>query len=323
MEEKKQNEINLLDLMSMFVAWLRTVGHKLLIWSGNIVRLMYRKKWYVMAVLFIAFAFGQYLARPSERVYKAEGTALILGPDAQTVRQIFRQLENADARNEHTSLATKLNLPDSVASNVQEIKAFYMIDFLRDSVADKVDFSDSHSLTDTMNVRMRDRVYIRMKTKNIAQVPQVEAAIVHFLNSNVVVKAQYKAKINDLQNQISICNRELNRIDSLAGLYYFRDNDNAQMSFERNTLVMGEQRKQLFYGDLMRIQQLRNDAEMRLSKFTQPVEIPSALVVSPVPINSRFKFAVYSLLFGLIAGLVLAGFLESISIIMQFLKEKS
>jgi hypothetical protein len=87
-----------------------------------------------------------------------------------------------------------------------------------------------------MNVRMRDRVHIRLKTKNIAQVNVVEKAMLNYLNSNAVILSQYNARINDLKNQISICDRELNRIDRLAAMYYFREKDNAQLSIEKNSL---------------------------------------------------------------------------------------
>ena len=320
MEEKKQSEINLLDLFSILFAWLRKVFHGLLVYMGKLSRLIYRRKWYVAATVVAGVAVGLYLSRPVARIYKAEGTALILGADAQTVRQVFRQLENSDPRNPYTSLTGKLNLPDSVADNIVQLAAYYMIDYMRDSVADKVDYLDSHSLTDTMNVRMRDRVHIRLKTKNIAQVKDVEKAMLNYLNSNAVILSQYNARINDLKNQISICDRELNRIDSLAAMYYFREKDNAQLSFEKNSLIMGEQRKQLFYGDLMRIQEYRNHAQLELSRFTKPVEIPSSLVVSPQPVNGRMEYAVYGMLIGLVAGLLLAGFVESISRIMAFLK---
>lgn len=322
MEEKKQNEINLLDLLLMLFAWISKAFHGLLVYMGKLSRLIYRRKWYVTVTVVAGVAVGLYLSRPTARIYKAEGTALILGADAQTVRQVFRQLENSDPRNPYTSLTGKLNLPDSVANNIVRIAAFYMIDYMRDSVADKVDFLDSHSLSDTMNVRMRDRVYIRLKTKNIPQVKVVEKAMLHFLNNNKVIQSQFNAKINDLNNQISICDSEIKRIDSLASIYYFNEKNNPQLSFERNTLIMGEQRKQLFYGDLMRIQELRNHAQLELSRFTKPVEIPSSLVVSPQPLNGRLEYAVYGLFSGLIAGLVLAGFIESISKVMTFLKGK-
>lgn len=320
MEEKKQSEINLLDLVSIFFVWVQKKGLALMVYFGKLARLLYRRKWYVAGSVVVALAIGQYLARPAARVYKAEGTAMIMGADAQTVRQVFRQLENSDLRSPYTSLSGKLDLPDSVAKNITELRAFYMIDYMRDSVADKVDFMDSHSLTDTLNVRMRDRVYIRLKTRNISQVKVVENAMLNFLNNNMVIKSQFDARIDDLNNQVRICDSELQRIDSLANIHYFKERDDAQFSFEKNTLIMGEQRKQLFYGDLISLQRFKNEALLKLSRFKKPIEIPSSLIVSPVPDNGRLKYAIYSLFFGLIAGLIFAGFIESVSKIIAFLK---
>lgn len=70
---------------------------------------------------------GQYLGSTSQRAYKAEATALIQGSDAQTVRQVFRQLENSLATNDKISLVTKLSIPDSVAKSIEELQSFYVI----------------------------------------------------------------------------------------------------------------------------------------------------------------------------------------------------
>lgn len=320
MEEKNQKEISLLDLLSLFFAWLKRVFHNFFHYLGKLSQLIYRRKVLIIVVVLLIVIVGQYMARPSAREYKAQAIAMIQGSDAQTVREVFRQLENYDPRNYETSLSKKLGLPDSVAKNITDLSSYYLIDYQRDSVADKVDFTNSHSLTDTLNVRMRDRIYISMHTKSIAQVPQVEAAILNYLNNNPIIKSQFEAKREGLEQQINICDLERQRIDSLARLYYFNDKNNMQLAFKNNTLVMGEQRKQLFYGDLLRVQELKTEAEMKLSLFNNPVEIPASLVVSPVPLNGRVKYGVLSLMIGLIMGLVLAGFLESIQKIISFLK---
>ena len=58
MEEKKQSEINLLDLFSILFAWLRKVFHGLLVYMGKLSRLIYRRKWYVAATVVAGVALG-------------------------------------------------------------------------------------------------------------------------------------------------------------------------------------------------------------------------------------------------------------------------
>lgn len=321
MEEKNQKEVNLIELVVIFYNWIKKITLRVLNFFGYFARLIYRRKILFLVVVLVCVGVGQYLARPSARVYKAEATALIQGSDAQTVRQVFRQLENSLATNDKISLATKLSIPDSVAKSIEELQSFYVIDYMRDSVADKIDFMDSHSLTDTMNVRMRDRVYIRLKTKSINQVPQVEKAILNYLNNNQLIKSQYQAKKSELEQQVRLCDAELQRVDSLADTYYFNQ-ENTQLRLSNNQVLLGEQRKQLFYGDLMRILEMKSGAQLELAKFTNPIEIPSSLVVIPAPLNGRFKYGIVSLLIGLVLGLGIAGFFESFKTIISYLRKK-
>jgi hypothetical protein len=322
MEEKKQNEINLIDLIFIFFGWIRKTSLKIGNFIGRIIRMGYRHKVLVSILVLVTVAIGQYLSRPSARVYSAEGTALLYGNDAQTVRQIFRQLENSLSKEETISLSTKLGINDSVAKNILKLESFYLIDYMNDSVADKVDYSDSHSLTDTTNVRMRDRIYIRMYTQSIQQVPVVEKAILDFLNNHKLLKARYEAKVREYEQKVAICDNELQRLDSLAKTYYFKQD---RMQFSMNPdqqLLLGEQRKQLLYGDLFLVQRVKSNAEFELTNMSAPVEIPSSLVIIPNPLNSRLKYGAYSILVGLLLGLALAGLIEGMKQIVAFLNSK-
>ena len=244
--------------------------------------------------------------------------AMIYWSDAQTVKEVSRQLENSLPSHNLISLATKLSLPDSVANNIAEISSFYVIDYLRDSVADKIDFENNHSLSDTMNVKMRDRVYLRLKTKNIAQVPQVQAALLNYFNNNKVLKSQFENKKNEFIQQIKICDSELVRIDSLAKVSYFKENEK-QLSFDNNKLLLGEQHKQLFYGELLRLQEIKSAAQNKLSSFNQPIELPASFVLNSTPLNGRLKYGVYSIFIGYVLGLLISVFIENYKKLFNYL----
>ncbi len=321
MEDNNSKEINLLQLISLFFDWLIKIGKNILKAVSYILRLTFRRKITFIIVILVAIAVGQYMSRKSARIYKAGATAMIYGGDAQTVRAICKQLENSTPANKLISLSTKLSLPDSVAKNIVAIGSYYWIDFMRDSVADVVDFKDKHSLSDTMNVRMRDRVYIQLMTKSISQVPVVQQAILNYLNNNSDLKTQFETKRNDLLQQIKICNTESARIDSLAKEFYFKSPE-SQLQVTNNSVLLGEQRKQLFYGELLRLQELRGAAQIKLADFKQPVDMPSGLVVDPFPINGRVKYGILSILIGYALAFVLAVLLENFKGIMSFLKKK-
>ncbi|HET7732853.1 MAG TPA: hypothetical protein VFK73_03365, partial [Paludibacter sp.] len=218
------------------------------------------------------------------------------------------------------SFAAKLSLQDSIAKNIVGFQSFYVIDYLKDNVADKVDFANNHSLTDTLNLKMKDRLYFQIKTLNISQVPKIQAALLNYFNKNVVMKTEFDQKKNELVNRIQICNIESQRIDSLAKISYFKNIDQ-QLRFENNKLLLGDQKKQLFYDELLRLNDIRSYSEMKLADFKQPVDLPSDFVVNPNPINGRGKYGVYSLIIGYALGLLIVILLDNLKKIKTFLVE--
>jgi hypothetical protein len=321
MEENTTKEINLLQLITLFFNWIKNMLMNLLRFGGYLLRLCYRRKITVIIVLVISVVIGQYFARKSNRVYKAEAMAMLYGSDASTVKEVCKQIENSLSNYKLTSLATKLSIPDSVANNITEIHSFYVIDYLKDKTPDKIDFGNNHSLTDTLNVPMQDRIYLQIKTKNINQVPQVQAAILNFFNTNSLIRNEFNSKKNEYVQQIRICDTELQRIDSLAKVSYFKDSEK-QMRFEMDKLLVGDQKKQLFYDDLLRLQSIKSYAEMQLTDFIQPVDLPSDFVVNPRPLNGRVSYGLYSLLIGFILAVIIAGLIENIKNIFDFLNKK-
>ena len=320
MEENNTKEINLLQLITLFFNWLKKVLTGLINAISYIIRLSYRNKITVIIVITISIIIGQYLARPSARTYNAEGMVMLYGTESQTVKEVCKQLENSLASNKQISLATKLSLPDSVAKNIVQVQSFYVIDYLKDKTPDKIDFDNNHSLTDTLNLRMKDRLYFRLKIRKISQMAKIENAIVNYLNNNLVLKTEFVNHKNEFVQQIKICDLELQRIDSLAKVSYFKNN-NQQMSFENNKLIVGEQKKQLFYDDLLRLQSIKTYAQIKLSEFIHPVEIPSGFVINPTPLNGRVKYGVLSLFFGFVIGIVIAGLKENIKNINSYFKK--
>jgi len=320
MEDNNPKEINLLQLINSFVNWLVKLGKNFLILIGQIVKLSYKYKIVTAIILVLCIVYGQYKSRPSERIYKAEAMAMLYGAESQTVKEVSKQLENTLSTNNLISFATKLSLPDSVAQNIVGFQSFYVIDYLKDKVADKVDFDNSHSLTDTLNIKMKDQLYFQVKLKKISQLPQIQTALLNYFNNNPVMKTEFTSKKDALIQRVQICDNESHRIDSLAKISYFKNIDQ-QLKFENNKLLLGEQQKQLFYWNILDLNDIRLKAEMKLANFKQPVDLPSGFVVNPIPINSSFKYGVYSILIGYVISILIVVLIDNFKKIKLFLEK--
>lgn len=321
MEENNTREINLLQLISLFLKWLKKVITATFNFLGNLTQLGFRHKLVVGLSLVVCLCYFLYLSRPSVQIFKAEAMAMLYGSETQTVKEVSKQLENSVSSNNLYSLAAKLSLPDSVAKSIVGIQSFFVIDYLKDGVPDMVDYKNTHSLTDTVSSRMKDRFYLQVKTTNIKQIPKIQAAILNYFNNNPVMKRQFILKKNELKQYINICDVESRRIDSLAKVSYFKDIDK-QVKFENNKLLVGDQKKQLFYDDLFKLHDIKTYTESKLADYNNPMELPSGLVVYAQPENGRMKYGLFGLLSGLFIGLILSALLESYTKIIQFLNNK-
>lgn len=315
------NEINLLQLVNLVFNWLKSIFLYFFVFIGYLLKLSYKHKIITIVFLLCSVSIGLYQSRPSAKIYKAEAMVMINGSEAQTVKEVCKQLENYSSEKKIISLSSKLSIPDSIAKNIVSIQSFYVIDYLKDGTADFVDFKNSHSLTDTLNKKMKDRLYFRVKIKNINQISVIQDAILQYLNNNKVLKTDFETKREEYKQQVLICNRESERIDSLAKVSYFKDRT-TELRFTKDQLLLGEQKKQLFYDDLLRLQDLRAFINSKLADFKTPVYLPSGFVVNPSPENGSLKYSAIALIVGYLISLLLLVIIDNFKRTIKYLESK-
>ena len=317
-KEKKQNEINLIDVFRIVFGGIG----KFCVWSlhlaGNSLRLLWRHKT-LTCILLVAFvALGFYMGRSENRVFRAEAMAIINGPSAHTVMEATGRLANASDLSDFTTLSSKLNLPDSIAQNIARISSYFVIDFLNDSTPDMVDFRGRHSWTDTLNVRMPNRIYFRVLTRNVSQIPVFEQAFLNYLNTNTRILSEFNVGKNNLQRRVDMFNRETHRLDSMANISYFHL-PGQQVDVRWNSLFVGRQEIQFVYEDLMFLYEQKRRAEIELANFTAPVVLPTGFIVSPRPENPRIRtMAIYGVM-GLFIAIGLSLLVENRKRIFSYL----
>lgn len=322
MSDKSEKEINLLDLLGLVVDKIKMFLSKMLLFLSFLLGHCYRYKWLIMSVVILALIAGQYHARKSNRYYKAGALISINGSNANEVKGILAQLENANPLEESLSLSTKLNIEDSIAKSIKEIRSFNVIDYNRDSIPNVIDFKNSHSKRDTVNVYHTRVLYLQIKTYSIKHLPIIEQSIKNFVNRNAFIQQKFKSEIENFNSEIAICDSELQRIDSLAKVSYFKDEEQ-NIKLENNKLIVGEQRKQLFYYDMFELQKRKRKAELELAQFIDPVVIPGGLVLNPKAVNNRLDNAILSGFIGIALALWLSFLLRYTHTVLSWLDKKS
>ena len=125
--------------------------------------------------------------------------------------------------------------------------------------------------------------------------------------------------MHEMAQNIKVASSEFSRIDSMAKVNYF-EAKMQQLRLDKDKILLGEQQKQLFYNDLMRLQSIKSSNETNLAIYTTPVNLPAGLVVNPVPVNGRFKYALTGIIYGFIFAFLLSVFIDKRKMIFAFLK---
>ena len=321
MEENNSKELNLLDLIRMFFNWLKRLGWGILRLLGNWLRMLCRNWAVTLVVLAASVAVALYLGRTENRKYKAEAMAILNGSISQTVMEVTQQLSLSSPLSDDTKLSAKLGLPDSIARNIAGIESFYVIDYLNDSTPDMVDFKRRHSLEDTLNVRMPNRLYFRVKTKNVRQLPAFEQAFTDYFNRNERLVKEFNVKRANLQGEISLLDAEIHRIDSMATITYLHE-PYMQAQIKWNTLLFGEQERQMLYGDLLFLQKTEREARSGTGQLHRPRGVARWLHGNAPPVHGHIFYLVICGVIGAFVAMLIELLIEHRKTILDYLFKK-
>ncbi len=321
MKNNDTKELNLVQVIQLTFGWIANLIRKFFVFLGKLLQLSY-KHWYVF-LLFVALGIlgGLYFSQKSKLKYRAGTTVYVSYSKTFLVKEIFDKLKANPAYHETLSLANKLNIPDSVAGNILKMEYFNIIDFTNDASQDVVDFKGKHPLTDTINVVMDDRLYLQIETKNPSQISIFQEALLEYLNSNPRLIHEFEAKQQRHLDIVEFSAKEIRRLDSLANISYFKETSYSPLNIERDMLIIGEQKKPLFYNDILGLIKEKDYSQRYLNVAKKPVYITDGFAVEG-PLNPRIKLLIYGLLIGIAAGLISSFIFEHLKTIGKFLQNK-
>lgn len=162
----RDDEIDLLELFRRmgrtFNRWSKAFGRGLLIATVFLL-----KRWLPLGIS-VALGVGTSLlikvASPS--FYSAD---LVLRnntiSNADMIAYINRLHTYCKEKN-YTELANSILLTPQQIKNILDISAFWIIDKHRDGIPDYVDYKNNFNVYDTINIRMQDRLDIRVKIES-------------------------------------------------------------------------------------------------------------------------------------------------------------
>jgi len=278
----RDDEIDLLDLFRRmgrtFIRWASALGRAFLITTVFLLR-----RWLPLGLSIIIGVGVSYLLKmTSESSFTSD---LVLRTNAMTPADMIPYLNRL-----HTFCIedNKAALTDAISStpvqvrNIIDIDAYWIIDKGRDQTPDFVDYNKNHDVYDTVNVRMQDRLDIRVKIKVPQELSLVRNGIIKFIESDSLFQQKNRVRLRQNKEMLTRLDYDILQLDSLQKVKYFEETRNMQPKSGGQMIFLQEQKTQLVYADIYalyaRKQSLESDRDLYkgivtiLSEFSMPAK---------------------------------------------------
>lgn len=314
--------MNLFDLCQ---AIARGIGKsvKWLVWCfGEMLKLSFRQWWVVLIVVALCVAAALYYSREGNRSYKVDVVANLNGITNSMVSAEFERLNKAFYLTEQQNLATMLNIDGELANDTYRFETFDVIDLLADTTIDMVDYNRSTPMMDTLYVHVPDMVAMRFRTKHPNRVPELENAILNYLNTRPYFQSLYETYYKGLEREARFHRDQIEKLDSLTSVFYFSQNNREQMQMKvwESGMVLGRREIDLFLEDVYLEMRESEYVNARLTVATAPVVLQSHFVINPLAVNGPWKMSAIAIVVGWILGLMVAGLVENRKRILAWLQ---
>ncbi len=278
MENNEHNEMNLFDL----ICWCcRGIG-RFFKWCGvqflHLFRFSVQNWWLILIFVVIFGVIGFLKIRPESTAYYGGATVFFYQEEDALIDAHIGRINSCNRSKE---LRACLNLPDSLQDKIGKIEAFRWIDCQHNGTADFVDFDNQKKyLTDTTDVPMTDRIYLRVKTKGVYDMSGVQQWLQDYFNQRHELTALSEQGRQVLRARLETCNREIARLDSLSNYEYFSGAENNRVEVKDGLLL--NKGKQLYYNDILNLIDERGKAETAINSRPNNINFQNDLIVKPV-----------------------------------------
>jgi len=318
----EQREMNLFDLCQAIGRGIGKGIKWLVNGLGEMIRLSFRQWWIVLIFVALCLAAALYYSREDNRKYEVDAVANLNGITNSMVRAEFDRLNKSIHLFDHQNLSTLLGIDAELAKLNNRFETFDVIDLWADTTIDMVDYEKSVPRMDTLYVRVPNMVALRFRTETPNRVPEMEKAILTYLNSRPYFQTLFENYHADVERSARFHSDQIEKLDSLTTLFYYAQNANEQMQMKvwENGMILGRREVGLFLKDVYIEMKEKELATARLAVCTAPVVLQSHFVVNPNAVNGPLKMSALSILVGWLIGLIFAALVENRKQILAWLQ---
>jgi len=312
MSESSQNksnntdEIDLLDLFRRMGRtlnnWARSLGRAFLI---SVVFLL--RRWIPLGLSLVAGIGLSYLLKnTSESFYTSDMVIRENAvPNADMISYINR-LHNYCNEDNKAALAGALSFNSESVKNILDINAYWIIARGKERVPDQVDYANDHYVVDTINIRMQDRLDIRVKIKSPQELSLLQKSITSYIEKDSLFQQKNRLRLRQNKELLSRLDYDILQLDSLQKVKYFEETRNRLPSNGGQMVFLQEQKTQLVYTDIYNLYAKKQYLEMERDLYYGIVTVISDFNLPAKRENGGFYYGKHYIpLFFMITLLIL------------------
>lgn len=282
----RNDEIDLLDLFRRigkgFANMFEWIGRAIII---SIVFMLKRWIWLTISVL-LGVGVSYLLKYTQKSFYSSE---MIISSNVVSPGDIIsyvNKLHTFSIEKNTAAIVDALGMNNENVKKIKDIEAFWVIDRGRDNVADYIDYNEKHDVYDTINVRMTDRLAIRILSTSPAELSGIRDGIIDFIGKNQLFIEQNKVRLAQIDEMLSRLNYDINQLDSLQKVKYFEETRNRAPEKGGQMIFLQEQTTQLIYNDIYSLYSRKQSYDKQKEIFSGIVTLLSDFTIPLKPKNT-------------------------------------
>lgn len=286
------------------------------------------KRWVILGVfLILGSSFGAYTYYFNEKSIVSDMVLRNNEVSNDEIITILEELSVYAKQNNSKALAKKMALDTAITKHIKSINAYWFIDEDDDGVADYVDFKrEFNQLDDTIQRRVPKVLDVRVHVQNSEVISQLEGGLLHYLESNNILKRLNNSRTNLLKTLISKTTQEIDQLDSLQSYEYFVKERKADIDFGSlgRLRIQGEEKDtRLLHEQILSLEEKRLGYESQLDVYGDIISVLSGFAISEKPEKSLFNVMIKQGLILSFFGYILLFLLGHRKAVLEFLEDKS
>lgn len=283
----RNDEIDLLDLFNRMGRtirrWINALGRAILISIVFLVR-----RWLPLTLSIVASVVVAYIMKTtSPSIYTSD---MVLRSNVIENSQLIDYINRINSI-EKSDIPKILGIPDSTAENLNEIKAYWIIDKNKDRIADYIDYKNTHDIYDTTNIRMQDRFDIQIKIKESQNLDLLRDGIIKYIEGNKLFQQRNRMRLVQNKEMLERVITDIENLDSLQKVKYFEEGPERVPQTGGQVIFLQEHNTQLLYNEIQDLYYKKQDLEINLEIYKDIITIISEFTRPSTRVNGLMFYS--------------------------------